>query len=294
MNDLRSILKELGIKPKSYEKQNKTTIIDSDKGKYVIKRNTNNTDIYNYLNTRSFYKIPKYYNLKNNNYDISLYINDTNVPEIQKIEDLIIILSELHYKTSYYRENDLDEIKENYETIKENLFNLLKYYNDLNDYLDRQIFLSPSEYLLIRNISLIYFMINYTLNSIEGWYQQISENKRFRVSLIHNNISIDHLLINENKYLISWDKSKVERPIFDLLSLYKKYYRNLKLGDLFNIYNQHNCLDNEEKMLLMIYLQIPKKIIFTNNHLEDVIDINNEILYLKKIYEYIKNNNNIK
>ena len=44
----------------------------------------------------------------------------------------------------------------------------------------------------------------------------------------------------------------------------------------------------------MIYLQIPKKIIFTNNHLEDVIDINNEILYLKKIYEYIKNNNNIK
>ena len=181
MNDLRSILKELGIKPKSYEKQNKTTIIDSDKGKYVIKRNTNNTDIYNYLNTRSFYKIPKYYNLKNNNYDISLYINDTNVPEIQKIEDLIIILSELHYKTSYYRENDLDEIKENYETIKENLFNLLKYYNDLNDYLDRQIFLSPSEYLLIRNISLIYFMINYTLNSIEGWYQQISENKRFRV-----------------------------------------------------------------------------------------------------------------
>lgn len=290
MSDLRTILESLGFKPKSYEKRNKSLIVDTDKGKYVIKKNTNNIDIYNYLNTRGFYKFPETYNLNNNNnYDISLYIPEINVPEVQKIEDLIVVLSELHYKTSYYRENDLDEIKEIYESIKENLFSLLKYYTDINDYLDKQIFLSPDEYLLIRNISLIYFMINNTLNNIEDWYKIISENKRFRVSLIHNNISKDHLLINENKYLISWDKSKIERPIIDLLNLYKKYYRDLKLSDLFSLYNKNNCLDNEEKMLLMIYLQIPKKIVFTKNHLDNVIEINNEILYLKKVYEYIKN-----
>ena len=141
----------------------------------------------------------------------------------------------------------------------------------------------------MRNISIIYFLLSYANHEIDDWYQLMSKKKSKKVSLIHNNISINHLLINEHKYLISWDKSKIGDSINDLVSLYKKYYFNIELNDLINIYQEHNKLDETELKLLIIYLSIPNKIEFTNDNLNDVKMINQEITYLKKIYEYIKN-----
>ena len=199
MNEIRSILKKKGFHPKSYERIKNIFVIDTNEGKYVIKKNTNNCDIYDYLNTRGFYNFPANYNMKGDNFDISSYIDDISVPKEQRIEDLISLLGLLHNKTSYYQEIDLDEIKKNYEDIKQNLFSLLSYYNELNDYLDTLIFLSPAEYLLIRNISIIYYMISYGLEKVEEWYKIAVSTKRIRTCLIHNNISLEHLLINEHK-----------------------------------------------------------------------------------------------
>lgn len=290
MNNIKKVLKERGLRPKSYEYRNKIVIIDTNNGKYVIKNNCNNCDIYDYLNAKGFHNYPMHYNNKNDNYDLSMYIDDTVIPLEQRCEDLVKTLGYLHYKTSYYQESDLDEIKQIYEDVKSNLFNLLNYYNELNDYLDKELFLSPGGYLLIRNISLIYRMINYGLNKIDLWYQISSNSNKYRTSLIHNNISLDHLLIRDNSYLVSWDKSKIARPIIDIVEFYKKYYKLIKLEDVLNLYESVNCLQEEEKHLLLIYLSIPKKIVFTDNHLNDVIDINNELLYLNKVYEYIRNN----
>ena len=180
MNNIKKSLKERGIHPKGYEYRNKAIIINTDNGKYVIKKHCNNCDIYDYLNTRGFYNFPANYNMKGDNFDISSYIDDISVPKEQRIEDLISLLGLLHNKTSYYQEIDLDEIKKNYEDIKQNLFSLLSYYNELNDYLDTLIFLSPAEYLLIRNISIIYYMISYGLEKVEEWYKIAVSTKRIR------------------------------------------------------------------------------------------------------------------
>lgn len=289
MNRIKNVLKERGFRPRGYEYKNKAIIVETDKGKYVIKNKSNNYDVYDYLNAKGFYNFPKCISDRYNDYDLSLYIEDTNIPVEQRCEDLIKTLATLHYKTSYYQEVDLDDIKKIYEDTKNELFNLLNYYNELNDYLDKEIFLSPANYLLIRNISLIYRMINYGIQKIDLWYQLASSKIKYRTCLIHNNVSLDHLLIKDNTYLVSWDKSKIERPIYDIISFYKKYYKLVKLEDVINLYEQQNCFLEEEKCLLLIYLSIPKKIIFSHNNMQDVIDINNEILYLNKVYEYIKN-----
>ena len=219
------------------------------------------------------------------NYDLSLYIEDKIIPKEQKIEELIKTLSFLHYKTSYSYESDLDDIKKTYEDIKNDLVNLLNYYNELNNYLDTQTFLSPSEYLLIRNISLIYSMIDYGIKKIDIWYKLATECKKCRTCLIHNNISSDHLIVNDYNYLVSWDRSKIDKPIIDLLSFYKNYYSYLKLDDVFKLYENNNCLYEEEKCLLLIYLSIPNKLVFTNNVMDDVIKINSEITYLNEILD---------
>jgi len=288
MNRVKEILKKHELRARGYEYNDKAIIVETDRGKYVIKKDTNNFDIYNYLNTRGFNNFPKNYNDRNDDYDIYDYIDDIKVPDNQKIEDLVIILSNLHYKTSYYQEMDLDEIKKVYEDNNNKLLYLAKYYNELNDYLDSLTFLSPGQYLLVRNIYLIYYMINFGLSMNDKWYNLVKDYQTIRVSLIHNNISKEHLLVNDDKYLISWDKSKIDRPIFDLLNVFKKYYRDFKLSDLLNLYKYNNELDKEEKNLLIVYLSIPEMIEFTSNNLDDTIKINNQILYLKKVYEYIK------
>ena len=71
MNEVRNILKKRGLHPKSYEKRQNIFIVETNDGKYVIKKNTNNCDIYDYLNTRGFYHYPSNYNVKNDNYDFS-------------------------------------------------------------------------------------------------------------------------------------------------------------------------------------------------------------------------------
>ena len=289
MNNLKNILNKYNIHPKSYEIKGKVLIIETNDKKYVLKQNTNNYEIYKYLSSRNFNNYPMNYNLKADNYDLSIYIESFDIPFENKIFDLIKILSILHNKTSFMEEVNLDNIKREYEELKNNNHDLLDYYTNLNDYFDNLIFLSPAAYLLMRNISIIYFLLSYANHEIDDWYQLMSKKKSKKVSLIHNNISINHLLINEHKYLISWDKSKIGDSINDLVSLYKKYYFNIELNDLINIYQEHNKLDETELKLLIIYLSIPNKIEFTNDNLNDVKMINQEITYLKKIYEYIKN-----
>ena len=289
MNNIKKSLKERGIHPKGYEYRNKAIIINTDNGKYVIKKHCNNCDIYDYLNAKGFYNYPKSYNNSKDDYELLMYIEDTNVKDEQRIEDLIRTISLLHYKTSYYQEIDLDEIKKIYENVKNELYDLFNYYHNLNDYLDSELFLSPSQYLLLRNITLIYQMIDYSTKKIDFWYQLSSNCQKHRTCLIHNNISLEHLLINDNNYLVSWDKSKIDRPVVDLISFYKKYYKLIKLEDVFRLYDSINCLEEEEKCLLLIYLAIPKKIIFSTNEMDNVIITNNELLYLNKVYDFIRN-----
>lgn len=289
MNDsIKKFLREKGLKPRSFEYLNKVIIINTNQGKYVIKKHCNNCDIYNYLHAKGFYNYPKNFTLHKDNYDLTEYISDTNIANEQRIEDLLKTISLLHYKTSYYQEVDLDEIKKIYEDTKKELVILFDYYNEVNDYLEKEIFLSPSEYLLLRNISLIYRMLNKANQEIDEWYQISSNSRKYRTCLIHNNVAIEHLLINDNNYLISWDRAKVDRPIFDLYNFYKKYYKYIKLEDVFNIYEHINKLQEEEKKLLFVYLIIPKKMLFTNKEMDNVININDELLYLNKIEEYIR------
>ena len=44
----------------------------------------------------------------------------------------------------------------------------------------------------------------------------IEEKKRIRVVQLHNNLNLEHYLVEDNKpYLISWRKSRRDIPIYD-------------------------------------------------------------------------------
>lgn len=287
-NEIRSIIKEHNLKPISYRKIKKAYIIDTKNERLVLKTNTNNYDIYKYLSSRGFNCFPPNYNTKGN-YDLTSFIEDNSMNNSQKLNDLISVVASLHKKTSYTREVDLDDIKELYEKLAKKINNGIKFYSELNDYIDTLMFYSPGEYLLIRNISLIYFMLEFTRRKLDEWYHDIKNEKSIRNSLIHNNLDLDHLLINNGYYLISWDKATFSYPIDDLYQLYSNYYSMMEFNDFLKIYQGINNLNKLELDLLLIELAIPSVIEFTNDTYLDTKKINNMLFYLNKIYKMIKN-----
>lgn len=286
-NELHGIIKKTKIHPIGYQKIKSVYLVKEKNNSYIIKINTNNYDIYKYLISKNFNYIPAYYNEEIDNYDLLEYIPNVKVDRIQKINDYLKIIAILHLKTSYMREIDLDEIKDNYENLINEINLLRKYYHELNDKIDKEMFLSPCDYLLVRNISLIYNILNICEQKLNKIYEKLKDEKSIRVSLLHNNIDLDHLINNEKEYLISWDKSYFNSPIVELEDFYKRYYQDITIDDFFKIYESINKLTNDEKELLLIKLSIPKKIEFSNNTYNDTNMVNLEIKYLKDVYDML-------
>ena len=286
-NEIIEIIKKRNLHPIGYERIKSVYVIHEKDKSLVIKLNANNYDIYKYLVSKNFLFFPKNFNNELDNYDISLYVNSVVASKEEKINNYIKILAILHQKTSYKREINLDEIKEMYERLNNQIIDLKKYYLELNDEIDHSLFFSPSEYLLIRNISLIYSVLDNCEIELKEIYQKIKDEKSIRISLLHNNVDIEHLIVNDYEYLISWNKSYFDNPINEIEEFYRKYYNDISLPDLLEIYENINKLTDLEKRLLIINLAIPKKLELTINTYSDTKLINDEINYLKNVYELL-------
>lgn len=259
--------------------KNSVKIINND---YVIKKQNNNLDnIYNYLQSRSFDYFPKIIKENNNNIYYE-YISDISEPKEQKIIDLIVLISILHSKTTFYKEVDIDYYKELYEKINNEIDDTYNYYNEVMDNIESIIYMSPSNYLIARNISMIYKNLSYAKNMIDKWYKQVENERKVRVVLIHNNLKLEHYLKADKSYLISWDNSKIDMPIFDLVSLYKNNYLDFEFVDLLNIYLKKYPLTSEEMYLFLAIIAIPSKIIKEDSEYKTVTSIRRIIDYVYK------------
>lgn len=285
--EIEKIIKERNLHPIAYRKIKSVYVVNSKNNEYVIKLNTNNYDIYKYLISRDFLFFPENLSYVNDNYDISVFIPGLNTNNVQKLNDYVKIISLLHHKTSYKREIDLDEIKEEYESINNKIINLKNYYLELNERINHELFLSPSHYLLVRNISLIYSILDNTQILLNDVYQKLKDDKSIRVSLLHNNVDLEHLIVDESEYLISWDKAYFNNPIYEIENIYRKYYRDIDLNDLLKIYETINKINDLERKFLLVNLSIPNKIELTSNTFSDTKTVNNEIKYLNKVYELL-------
>ena len=255
------------------EKKSKTLIVDIDGIKYVIKEK-NNIDInslYDYLSSRDFINFPKllFYNDK---YNVFEYLKSKNNSKEEKANDLIETLSLLHEKTSYYKEIDINEYKEIFENISNKISYVSNYYTNLILKIEQNMFMSPSNYLLARNISKIFELLNYSKKCIDSWYNIIKSNAKARIVTLYNNIDLNHIFKDKNLYLISWDKSIKGNPIYDLYNFYEKY-TNIDFYQLLKLYENKFDHLKEEKLLLFSLISIPKTININNSEIDYCKDI---------------------
>lgn len=271
MKQFKNLLDKNDLKVDKYTIKGKTTIVQTPLGQFALKEKKGN-NIYKYLSSRNFEYFPKIIDEDNENIMFE-YLDDINYDDSQKAFDLIHLVALLHSKTTYYKEIDYDEYKTIYEDISNRINYINNYYIDIINIIESKIYMSPCEYLIARNISKIFACIYYCRNEIDRWYELIKNKKRKRVVTLHNNLSLDNLIKNNNVYLISWENSKVDLPIYDFVNFYNKYALDFDFSILMDEYERIFPLLEEEKILLSVLISIP-----------DRIDINtNEYNMVKKV-----------
>ena len=282
MKIINDILKRNELRPVRYEKNGKVYIVDTENGKYVVKKKISNKNIYNYLDSRSFNYYPKSIDSFDDEYDVFPYLEDYSIPEEQKMIDLIDMVSLLHNKTTHYKEVSEDEYKQIYEDISNNILYLESYYNDIITIIETKVFPSPYEYLLARNISKIFSALVFCKEELDKWYLNVKNIQKKRLVIIHNNLRLDHFFENDSSYLISWDKSRIDMPIFDLYKLYKTEGLYIEFSSVLKRYERSYPLTSEERSLLFILMSLPEKIEISGNEYEMCERVTRMIDYIYK------------
>ena len=278
--EIRELFDKNNIITRKITIRHNVRIIDTGNDKFVIKKRDKDLEnLFKYLSSRGFNYFPNIL-YKTDNYDVYKYIEGVNLPREEEAIDIVKLLSILHNKTTFYKDIDDDSYKEIYEDVIDRIDYLYNYYDDFANIIEREEFMSPSNYLFIRNISKIFQALNYSRINIDKWYNLIKSKKRVRIVNLHNNVSLDHYLLAAKPYLISWRLSKKDMPIYDIINFYKKYYNELDFSELLRIYEVNYPLLKEEKILLFCLLSIPSKLEFTDNEYDMCLKVS-------RFYEYI-------
>ena len=277
-------------KPYKVTVKGSTKIFNCTNGDYVVKpkKEKDIKELYKYLSSRSFEYYPKL--IEDNRSDVNVYeyIEDNSIDDEQKLYDLINLISLLHNKTSYYKEVTNDKIKSIYEELLGRVLFLEEYFNKIIFEIEDNVFISPSNNLLSNNSSKIFESLTFLKREIEEWYKISIDKNKMRVSLIHNNLELDHYIKNKDDYLISWDNYKIDSPILDIVKLYKKVYLNMDFSEPLKTYMDKFELTEIEKKLLFIMLVMPDEINLSENELRNVSIVRKYLDYIFKTENLIR------
>lgn len=280
MKLFKKILDKNDLKVDKYTMKGKTMIVNTPLGQFALKKG-NFDNIYKYLLSRNFEYFPK---VIDSNEDSTIYefVDDVKYDNEQRAFDLIHTIALLHSKTTYYKDVDIDEYKKIFEETMEKINYIYNYYMDVINIIESKIYMSPSEYLIARNISKIFSCIYFCKNELEQWYEIVKNEKRKRVVTLHNNLKLDNIIRNKSVYLIGWEYSKIDSPIYDFINFYNNYALYFDFRSLLNEYERIFPFKEEEKKLLSVLISIPSKIPNTEKEYNKVKNVRQ---LLDKIYK---------
>ena len=290
MKKIVNILKQYNIDIEKIEKRNDYYIVYSKNNKYlVLKRVRDISKIYSYFNSINY---PYYLNSINSlEDDYLLFLFKDNITDdvIVRGKNEVISLAKLQ-KSSVFLEDSDDTLLDNiYNDIKEKINKTRNYYLSLHDKIDEENYLFPAKYLLIRNISSIYNLLNKSDYYLEKWYS--NKDRKIRYSYLIMNNSLDNFIVSDSCYFISFNNYKKDLIILDFYDFYKKNIHILDMNMMIDIYEENFLFTDNEKDLLYSLISIVDTISFTNNNYNDVLVVRKIIDYCDKTIKFLLEEN---
>lgn len=276
MNNIKNLLTKYNYRVDKLTVNNNIRIINTQNGKYVLKekKNKDTRELFRYLNSKGFNNYLDYINDDQDSFMIFPYIDEVEEELASRANDIIILDSLLHNKTTFYKSFTSEEVKTYYENKMDYIDTLINYYDNLRLVCEEQKFISPSLYLLLRNISWVFRSLDASKYFLNKWYEESIKKSSRRECVIHGNLELNHLVGTEDKFLISWDNAKVDTPVNDLINFYNNDFSKVPFKTLLSIYMKNNPLLKEEMYLLFSLMLVPNK-----------IELNSEeVINTKKVY----------
>lgn len=281
-------MNELGIRRCFFAHGKK--VIETDDGKFFMVPRGNREKIFHYLETKKFpFFLPIIFFYRNV-YEVYRYMDD-DIDINDKAINLVHILSLLHIKTTTYQEVVLDNVKKLYEDILNQLDSLFQFYQELVQNVESHIYMSPDEYLFIRNSSLFFQNLEQSRQYLEKWYQIKKNATRERLVFLHGSPSLDTFIDGDNPCFLDWDFSRKGYVIYDFLYFYKKNYLMLEMQSLFQIYQSKYSFSEEELYLFYSLILLDEKIQFSSNHYENTVLVQGRVAYATKVRNFVLEQN---
>lgn len=264
-------------------------IIETEDRKIVIKKKSKDmSSLFDYLNRRNFLCYPNIEKETRNDVEYEYY-NEKKYFNQNDDEDFIRTIADLHYKTTYYKDVSRLKYKDIYNTLIDNIDYLKDYYEKYISEADIETYMSPSNYLFVRNYSIVNSSLFYIEKELNAWYNLVKDKTKERVSVVHNNLRKDNFLRSDKDLLTGWENYMVDTPILDIYKLYKNEYKNIDFKSMFKVYNDIFKLTKEELKLFFIMISMPKKLEKTDNEFNNVRNTKLFIDYMYRTNDFIKN-----
>ena len=258
MNRSLEVLKAI-YKPYRYTIKGKATVLETTSGMFLIKEKQKDMGkLFDYLIHRHFDNFPN--------------IIDESRKDVNK--------------TSYFKEVSEDKYKEIYENIKGNIAYLKNFFLVKYEMYFSEIYMSPSHYLFMRNFWKVDAALDFAENELDEWYNLVKEENKIRVSIVHNNLELDHFIKSDKDYFISWDNAKIDTPVLDFVNLYKKEYEKCNFEIVLKKYINEFPLLEYEKKLLFILLTLPPTI-------KESSDEFTNTKQMRKLFDYVFKTENL-
>lgn len=270
MNKSLEVLKSI-YKPYRYTICGNVIILATTSGDFVVKEKKEGKDIkelYSYLMSRSFTNFPSLIDESRSDVNVYEYLESVSMPMEQKALDMIDLISNLHNKTTFYRIVTEDTFKEIYDSIKSNIDYLREDYQEKYDKILKEVYMAPSHYLFVRNVYKAFAALDFCEHELNDWFSIVKEQNKKRVCLIHNHLTLDHFLKNEKDYLISWENSRTDTPVMDLVTFYHNEFFRVNFDVLLTRYFDKVQFSSDEKKLFFLLISLPKKIRFCEDELK--------------------------
>ncbi len=216
------------------------------------------------------------------------YFEKTSLTDDEISKRLVLNLTIWQNKTTTYQKLNLDEVKNFYESTKKEINYLFSYYRDIVLQLETKVYYLPTEYLFLRNSSIINRQLRVAADLLEEWYETVKNKERERLVYCHGKCELAHFLPIDDGYFISLEQAHLGRVSDDIENLFRKNFSSIDLVTTYNLYQRKYPYTLDEKLFLFVKLAIPPKIdiypcnLETNKRLldfyEQLIDFNKFIL----------------
>ncbi len=217
-------------------------------------------------------------------------LEKTSLNDDELAKRLIYNLALWQNKTTSYVPLDLDKVKEIYEKHIKELNFLYAYYHDLQDMIEMKVYMHPSEYLYIRNVSYIYSALNYARHLLDEWYQKITKTTTIREVYCHGKCELSHFLGNDNGYFISLENAHLGSPVEDFLHFYNQDFEKVDMFSTFHFYQHKYPFKEEEKLYFYFSIVIPRMIDIYPSSLNKCTELVKFYDQIKKTSQFISEN----